>query len=389
MDLFGRYYTLDRFSDLLVSEIPDNKPNWIVDLGSGNHSLTNSASVRWSSAHFASVDVEEGAHPLTSNVTFVKGDMLNRNDQDTLFEKVGEVDLAICNPPYIPVPNSSDLRLLLQRAGMHKSVGLKRLTGDIVFLAVSLVLLRHQGQLGIIIPDTILTSKYFEPVREDLLTQEIVSIIELPIGAFKGTEAKAHILVLRKGIGQSGLVKICRADVTGTVDGAIEIAPLKLVKRMDYSFWSQSHRVEIGGRTLFDVGAKIERGKYSAKELRKLGLPFFHTNDFPLSGSLSVDTYSYSRSVPTAEVGDILLSRVGSRCLGYVCIVRKGKIQISDCVFKISVPRQYQEELFIALRSEYGQAWLRALSHGVCAKVISKQDLFDFVFDPIGLPISE
>ena len=80
-----------------------------------------------------------------------------------------------------------------------------------------------------------------------------------------------------------------------------------------------------------------------------------------------------------AHEGDILMVRVGSRCLGRVQYLKKGHIYISDCIYKISVPKKFQYRLFKCLCSEKTQEYIRTIAHGVCAKVISKGDLVQLI----------
>lgn len=88
------------------------------------------------------------------------------------------------------------------------------------------------------------------------------------------------------------------------------------------------------------------------------------SNDFPSNLSL-------------AGPGDILISRVGKRCIGKVVMVKRGYIPFSDCIYRLEVP-EYIDKSFNSLITKRGQSWLQAYAHGVCAKVISKADLLKF-----------
>ena len=79
-----------------------------------------------------------------------------------------------------------------------------------------------------------------------------------------------------------------------------------------------------------------------------------------------------------AREGDILLARVGKRCIGKVAIIESGRINISDCVYRIRPPEGMAEYLLDSFLSDKGQRWFEAHAHGVCAKVISKRDLLQF-----------
>ena len=78
------------------------------------------------------------------------------------------------------------------------------------------------------------------------------------------------------------------------------------------------------------------------------------------------------------ERGDILLARVGRGCIGKVCMIGRGRVPVSDCVYRIRVAKKHRTKIWDAFVSEAGQKWLKANAHGVCAKVISKKDLYKF-----------
>ena len=66
-------------------------------------------------------------------------------------------------------------------------------------------------------------------------------------------------------------------------------------------------------------------------------------------------------------------------------VIEDGSILISDCLYVIRVPQEYREALVRTLTSEYGQNWIKANSHGVCSRVISKIDLLNLEIQPLTL----
>lgn len=57
-DSLGRYYTKESISALLVSQMKAEKVNNIIDLASGEGSLTYAALDRWKNAEAYSLDIE-------------------------------------------------------------------------------------------------------------------------------------------------------------------------------------------------------------------------------------------------------------------------------------------------------------------------------------------
>ena len=149
---------------------------------------------------------------------------------------------------------------------------------------------------------------------------------------------------------------------------------------MDYQFHRVNIHAKTGTNTLKQIGAVIKRGKFSYKELRQSKLSFFHSvhfkeNDVNICFDKPVANKHNNYS---ANEGDILMCRVGKRVVGKVAMVKFGRVVISDCIYKITVPKRYRQVLMKSLQSEEGKAWLHAFAHGVCSQVISKSDLENF-----------
>ncbi|WP_294821670.1 hypothetical protein, partial [uncultured Flavobacterium sp.] len=151
-----------------------------------------------------------------------------------------------------------------------------------------------------------------------------------------------------------------------------------LINRMDYKYnlWKSIEKNQ--GKSLNDIGAIIFRGKPSKKDLVLSGLDFLHTSDLQKSFELKkYQSNSILQKLPYAQKGDIIIPRVGKR-LEKLLVIQKGTIIISDCVYVIRVEEKYRQNVVNALISDEGKNWIKAHSHGVCAKVISKTDLLSF-----------
>jgi hypothetical protein len=61
--------------------------------------------------------------------------------------------------------------------------------------------------------------------------------------------------------------------------------------------------------------------------------------------------------------GDVVVPRVGTRCLGKVGIIRNGSFSITDCVFVIKAS-EYEcgEMVAAALKSKFGVDWIKSIS---------------------------
>lgn len=386
MEPLGRFYTADSISHLLISRFNQDSPRHILDIGAGDGSLLNAAYNRWQNATFHAADIDPTSiAKISHHLPFVQLqqiDGLSPGLDRKMSLKVGSVDAAICNPPYLRVKNTPETMLMLREAGFVNSLQLKRLTSDIVFLAQNLLLLKKEGELGIILPDSIFSGHEFACLREDIVANnKINGVIQLPDKIFSKTEARTHILLLEKGGKSNGFIPLYQANKLGNLTTPLYISEEQAIQRMDYAYYYwQNEQTQTTDHCSYlgDLGVEIKRGRSSKKVLRDAGIKFFHTSSFPVSNPF---VKFKSISIPgevMAESGDILISRVGKRCMGRVAVVESGTQVISDCVYRLRAHAKYREIIWKALVSPGGMQWLQAHAHGVCARCLSKKDLLTF-----------
>lgn len=385
MDALGRYYTNDIISTLLINNLETSKPKRILDLGVGDASLTIAAYARWEKAKYFATEIEpKKAIAIEKKLAFIKVlncDTLQPNASTKLKVKFGSIDIAICNPPYVRVENKEKYNGLFKSVGCKNFSNLSRITSEIVFFAHNLKLLKHDGELGIIVSDSLITGKEFKIFRETIFEKfNVRRIIQLPDNVFTKTEARTHIIFISKTKSTNKTCELLTSTIQGELSKKLIVANNLLIDRMDYQFHSADIHAKAGTKTLKQIGAVIKRGKFSYKELRQSKLSFFHSVHFKENGvnicfdkPVAKKHHSYS-----ANEGDILMCRVGKRVVGKVAIVKFGRVVNSDCIYRITVPKRYRQVLLKSLRSEEGKAWLHAFAHGVCSQVISKSDLENF-----------
>lgn len=386
MDELGCYYTQSQVSELLVSQLSYPTPERILDLGAGHGALLKAVKDRWPQAMIHAIEINHQDHfNLTRIFPSIQSLHLNGLDSQ-LAERMGiepeAIDVAVCNPPYLYFKNCDKYQSLFSSASLPNCRKLSNLTTDLLFLAQNLRLLRKGGELGIILPDGLLTNKSFRLLREDLLTNhQIFGIIQLPEKVFSHTEARTHILLIRRSGAAVDEIPVHCADADGAIIATINVKAESLLERMDFQFWRWRLNRPIVSKqvSLANIGADIIRGRFSKKHYESLQLSYFHTSRFP-SSAIAIDLSSETplESGVIASKGDILLARVGKRCIGKVSIVAGGQEPITDCVYRIRVPLEFQQKVFESLADESGQLWLKAYAHGVCAQVISKIDLLNF-----------
>lgn len=385
MNDLAQFYTKDKISKLLLSKILVENPNKILELGVGNGSLFREAKIKWKNSEIIGADIDK-FNILNLRKEFPKTKFyvingLSSNLNSKLKIELGSIDVAICNPPYLSIKKNDEFAQILKKSKLGNIEEYYQITSDLIFLAQNLLLLKENGELGIIVPDGLLTNHYFNIFRKNLIENYLLKgVIELPDKIFSKTEAKTHILIIKKTSENYNTVPLYLSDFNGDIVQKINIKKKLLIKRMDYNFHIWDYLKINNGATLLDLGVQIVRGSKSKKELSISKEKFIHTSD--LNQNFISKKFAKIKQIETvnkyAETGDILISRVGKRCLGKMLYVESGRILFSDCVYRLRVPEIYRTQVISSLISQEGQKWIKAYAHGVCAKVISKSDLLMF-----------
>jgi len=386
VETIGQYFTAQPVSDMMVSLFQQDTPNRVIDLGVGHGSLLYAAYNRYNKADFYAADIDKKViSKISERLPFVNAlhiDGLSKGLSKQMKLKIGSVDIAVCNPPYYRLDKTTELKDLFNKVGLKNSTKLIKFTSDIVFLAQNLQMLKKGGELGIILPDSAFTGHEFVGLREDLLTNHnIRGIVQLPDKIFKKTEARTHILLMEKCGPIQKRIPIYQSDFSGNIGEAVNISADNLLYRMDHSYyvWKELNKYSDDIMTLGDLNVAIKRGHKTKKYLQGKNIPFFHTTSFPsdIKTKINLKNSPVFDDVST-EPGDILIARVGKRCIGKVAMVNSGNQVISDCVYRVRAPKKHRSRIFRELISDKGQQWLRIIAHGVCAQVISKRDLLHF-----------
>jgi tRNA1(Val) A37 N6-methylase TrmN6 len=382
MDALGRFYTQDIVSKLLINNLSTKAPKKILDMGVGEASLSRAAYNKWSKADYYATEIESHkVKKIERDLSFIKVfnyDSLNPNASAKLKIKLGSMDVAICNPPYIKVTDKRKYTNLFNSINCEDFTRLRKISSEIVFFAHNVSLLTKDGELGIIVSDSLITGKEYKIFRETILNKfDVSKIIQLPDNIFNKTEARTHIIFISKAKSTELNCKLLSATLTGKLSSPVVVPKSELCERMDYKFYEGSEHVRKSKHTLQSIGASITRGKYSFSELRGKRISYFHTTNFKDHGIniKFIKRLSVKHKGIIATKGDIVMCRVGKRSVGRVARVRDGKAILSDCIFRIRVEEKYQKGVFQSLSSEAGKKWLKKYAHGVCSQVISKSDL--------------
>jgi len=406
-DPWGRYYTSPDVSGSLIECIEVRKPEVVLELGSGSGSLCSAAANRWHDAQLVTVDVDrrvpkrldaERAGPGLKHSHFVQ-DALDEGLSDKIGLRLGTVDVAVCNPPYIRPRWRSDFGKILEDAGLSGALAsLYDAGADLLFLAQNLRLLRRNGKLGLILPDGLVTAERFSGVRQALMRQHMVEqVVQLPRGVFKGTEAQTYLVVLSKMAGETDRVKLRQMGRDGHLSEPIEVAQDLAAKRLDYTFHARpSVQGRIGTHQPIAVGAAVTdivRGTICSSAIAAFPAPVFHLGDFAEPApdqAVRIVPKRFALGECAARIaaqnarlalpGDILIARVGRGLENRLALVVHGSSVISDCIFALRTTGEHRERLYRFFESDAGRHALATSAHGVAARFVSKTNLVEIHF---------
>lgn len=385
MNTWAQFYTPQTAGQLLVSAMHSEEANTVVDIGVGGGQLLRAAQARWQDARLYAADIDprhvKAARSSFPEAVCRKLDALHVCLPRKLGLEEGQADVAVCNPPYLPASDIPGVHDILRAVDLHDCISAKRVTTEIVFIAQNLRLLRPGGELAVIVPDGLATHSHYADLRQGLCERHgLYRVIQLPDRFFAGTEARTHILYLRKGGEISSKIHLVGATPNGDLTKEINIAPDLARERLDHSFHAHSESSHISAITLRDLEVEIVRGIFTHQESQNQALPYFHTTDFKRFPKGSV-AYPKNSNFPErwiARTGDILLPRVGARCLHYSARITSGQAVLTDCVYRVRVATRWRQIVWEALSSQEGRDWRLQAAHGVCARVLGKEVLLNF-----------
>lgn len=390
---YSRFDSPGWLGQVLIDAIGDASPGRVLDLGCGGGALSLAALSRWSVTELVTVDIDAAAgdeirRALTPEQAaahrHLRADVMGCLSDGVNGLRSGSLDIVISNPPYRTARWTPALAPILERAGLPACTTVYGdVPVDMIFAAQALDLVRTGGSLGLILPDSIVSGTALAPFRRALLERyRVARVIQLPRRAFRGTDAQAYVVIIRRE-GPSAPVQLDRILADGSWLEPIQVGVEQATRRMDHGY----HRAAPpepghGKRSLRDIGAVATRGMLSSVQIRGCEDPTFHTTDFPTTTGATV--LLPPSAIPMtagiwAQPGDVLVARVDRRLERKVAMVADGSARLSDCVIRLRCPIGVGDRVVRSLASPDGQAQLRSAARGTGARHISICALLDIV----------
>jgi hypothetical protein len=284
---------------------------------------------------------------------------------------------SVGNPPYgcIALSDTAQRRINALCPGLNLANQWASL--DLYFVLESLARLRRPGQAGFIVSEAIAADVKLAAFRKNLIdVASEVLCYELPIDTFGNkAEVQSYMLVAKFGrTRRRCTVKVGRlAGLNFDVVEERSIHPDAGTARLDLGYHkfadlTASLQAKTGSFTMRELGASIIRGSRTHHQFLDLEVPHFHTSDFPPGGGNVEFDHIGTCSFQLACKGDILVPRVGTRCLDRHALVATGSRPYTEAVYRVRAPSRYVDRIASWIGSDVGTEWRMAAAKGACAK---------------------
>lgn len=376
--------TPPRLARRLLDFLPGGGQSWL-ELGSGDGRIAKACMDARKPTEFVGVELDEQllrASPAHPRARFIHGDVLTPLGLATqlgpqLFSR------ATGNPPYgmQAMPLEAQRRVAELCPGIPQVLDWVQL--DLYFVLESLARLCRPGEAAFIVGAPIAQDARLVAFRRALLASASeVECYELPKDVFdKKAEVQSYLLVAR--FGQARLTKAVVGRLSG-VDLRVEaqrwIPMEEAQRRLDFGFYEfQELTFELkqraGMSALRDLGASIVRGSRTRWQFHELGIPHFHTTDFPPDSKEVRFSRDRDHGFQFASAGDILLPRVGTRCLDKQALVTKGQRHYTEAVYRLRVAPRHHARVVEWVLGDSCTRWRQAAAKGSCAQHLTVASL--------------
>ncbi|MGB0834819.1 MAG: N-6 DNA methylase [Psychrobium sp.] len=379
----NQFYTPPECSDALVSNLDILSPEVAVDLGFGEGELLKAAKRKWGNLKLIGIDVDKEnvkkCCPSLGIDAFI-GDGFDPELPSRIKRMYGEIDLLISNPPFFSSAWTDNTKNILMDANLEEIVPslATKIPAEVVFLAQNLRLMSKTSELAIILPAGIASGEGWVKLRKHLFTNyNVKCCIQLPIGAFGKTDAQTFIFILNKNLKlNSGSVILLDFES----ESQISIPRIKAIERCDFNYHAselyRNSRISLSENSIF-----IRRGNLSRKYLNENNIEHLHTTDMPKFPSIIDVEVGSKANGNKASNGDILIARVGTRCLGRVALVKGKSIHVSDCIIVLKIKDcNLRDKVWSMLSNNKFKTYINKVALGVGAKYITHKIIREYLF---------
>jgi len=374
-DLLGQVATPLPLVKRLLEALPSGCKR-IMDFGAGDGRLARAALAKCSGARALLIESDpvRAQHLLdtrSEHEVVHEVDVLRAPKLLQLRRTFGVADVFLSNPPYVERHLAPRDLQRLRDLGPGLTFGSSWARADIAFLLYGWALTAPGSFIGLVLPAPALTHARYRALRELLVAEmEGLTVSQLPSRCFTGVEVDAFLVSGIRAERAQRSVTLRLMDADGQVLESRRVSPEAAVTRLDFA--AHAAALEVGEampHTLASLGVEIVRGSQTNAAFRRASVDAVHTSHLAADGTtLTLGSATSGAAHRLAEEGDILVSRVGSRCLARGARVTSGAGAFTDSVYRLRAAPAVQERVWATLNSEFGRQWRTAHAVGSCAK---------------------
>lgn len=382
--LRGQVLTPPALAECLANHLTGVNGSWL-ELGVGTGRIAEACIALRSASSYLGVEIDSKLAlraPNLNGLQIEQGDVLSPASLAHLLG--GQLfDRTTGNPPFGLHALGDECRDRLANLCPGLELSGRWVPLDLYFLLESLARLKPGGEAAFVVASSIAEDARLRAFRANLIqTASEVECYELPERAFGWkAQVQTYLLVARFGRQPCRGVKVGRlAPGSLDVESSSEVSPAAAIERLDFAFheFSEMNRAlrdSSGTSSLADLGTDIIRGSRTKAQFDHLQISSFHTSDLPRVEPEVHFDLADDHGFNFAQPGDILIARVGTRCLDRHAIVATGRRHYTEAVFRIRVPRPNHARVAKWMVSEAGAQWRRAAATGTCAKHLTVSTL--------------
>lgn len=374
-DVLGQVATPHPLVARLLEDLPPDRQR-IVDLGAGDGRLARAALAKCPAARALLVEtdparVQRLVETRSEQEVVHEMDVLRAPKLLQLRRTFGVADVFLSNPPYVERQVAPRDIQRLRDLAPGLPLGSSWARADIAFLLYGWALTALGSFIGLVLPAPALTHARYRPLRQMLVGElEGLTVSQLPSRAFAGVEVDAFLVTGTRARPARREVTLRVLDAAGEVLASRRVSPEAAVRRLDYA--AQAIELQAGEEmphTLASLGVEIVRGSQTNIAFRRASVDAVHTSHLAAEGiALALGAATGRAGHRLAEAGDILVSRVGSRCLSRGARVMVGACAFTDSVYRLRAAPAVQDRVWDTINSDFGRQWRTAHAVGSCAK---------------------
>lgn len=383
-DRLGQVFTPQSIAALLAESISTESDTieHILDLGAGRGALANAMLAKHREATATLVEVDAEYATALKRDSCSRASVIHADALSNLWKSPRVPGVIVSNPPYGSLQASLEIRATIRNSGLPVPFNGVWIRGDAAFTSKAWGIAGIGTRLGLIVASPMVRDASYRPMREHFIHElRGLCVSRLNERTFRNAEVSTFLITGQRAIRRNRNVLLRRISVDGALLDEIEVGPKDAALSLDIDFHLALMRLGLKGKSISDTLGSVEtaiaRGSRSHKEFENLGLDAFHTCDFPeIAGPIALSGKPHD-SFHVAKPGDILIPRIGSRCLVRQACVEEGYGLFTDCVYRLSVSDRDRARVWKTLNSTFGNEWRVINASGSCAKHLPIQTLLN------------